>query len=292
MKIIKETETNAVEGTVLGQRVSAPETYSPYILVMVPRSENREAYGITNKTFKGYDTWYAYECSCLTDNGIPVQFGLQISYSAHSKYIVESKSLKLYLNSFNMERMGRTVEDAKREFITTVSNDLYGRLNLPKVKDYSLTLSVQELNVFQNLTESYDNLYDIVDTYNITCDKFNEAPEVLQENPGYQDISVYFNAFKSNCKITHAPDFATIFIKLVSSKGVDPASLIKYLTSFRDENHFHEECIETIYKRLNDYYQPKELMVRGNFCRRGGVDINPTRSSGVLIPSDSRTYFQ
>jgi 7-cyano-7-deazaguanine reductase len=293
VKITQETKTNKVEGTLLGQRVSAPEFYSPDILVMVPRSENREQYGITNDTFNGYDDWYAYECSCLTDYGIPVQFALQITYTSDSKYIVESKSLKLYLNSFNMERMGRTIELAKQNFIIKVLLDLQNRLGLPISKKFNNTIEVKELDVHTDLTHSYTNIYSIVDTYNVTCTEFNETPEVLKENPEYKTLQVYFDGYRSNCKITNQPDYATVFINISSNIGTDPSSLLKYLTSFRNESHFHEECCEAIFERLTYYYKPSKLLVRCNYTRRGGIDINPTRYSGSILPlGSSRTYFQ
>ena len=285
-KII-ETVTDRVEGTVLGQRISAPETYTPEILVRVPRSENRDSYGITTEHMAGEDTWYAYECSCLTNKGIPVYFGLVLSYSCLSEYIVESKSLKLYLNSFNMEKMGEEVWDSEQNYIGTVQKDLKALLG---VDVFAFKLEIAQ---FEDLEFMSINAMVSED---IECNEFEENPELLKVVESDGEYKTYsFQGFRSNCKITHAPDWSSVYIITKGNFEVSIDSLFKYLVSFRNENHFHEEAVEMIYNSLYNAFQPEYLWVRANFVRRGGLDINPTRYNKAdteHFPSISRTLYQ
>ncbi len=290
MKIIKETETDKVEGTLLGQRVSAPTTYTPEILVKVPRSENREQYNITNADFKGIDNWYCYECSALTATGAPIYFGMVISYPADSEYIVESKSLKLYLNSFNMERMAMTDPgNARCEFMDLVQADLTELLST-EVTVESFThedfvpgegFGYRCKVKLENIVEEFTPLESLVDysSIDIGSEEFQENWRLLEYSNRFADrkFKISFSGFRSNCKVTHQPDYATVFIEYAGDEGVDFESLMRYLTSFRNESHFHEECCEVIFKRLLTKFEPKLLWVRCNYTRRGGIDINPTR---------------
>lgn len=284
-QVTRETETDKVEGTLLGQRVAAPTTYTPEILVAIPRSENRGQYGINDKLFVGEDHWYAYECSTMTSQGVPVYFGMVIMVPSDSPFIVESKSLKLYLNSFNMERSRfPDTYNAKNDFIRTVEKDLRNLLDSPELRAHEFN-DYSQCGNFDDLTqnEGFVDLESIVDYSQLECVDFNETPELLQTSPlrEHKRLRVYFNGFRSNCKVTHQPDYATVFIDMHSQAGCDPASLVAYLTSFRNESHFHEECVEAIFKRLTDAFAPKDLFVRANYTRRGGIDINPSRYSIV-----------
>lgn len=286
--IEKEIETDRVEGTVLGQRVSAPITYTPDILVKVPREENRKDYGIHTGEMAGYDDWYAYECSTVTTNGVPVYFGLIIRYDATSKYIVESKSLKLYLNSFNMEPLSSTVLGATQEYVNRVQKDLS---TLLESNVYLMVFQNDE--PFEALT-GVDDLADIVDLDKLKITEYNESPDILEVYNTRTDVFWKFSGIRSNCKITNQPDWATAYIRIVGNKVPVPESLVKYLVSFRNESHFHEECCEMIFKRLLDVLQPDVLWVRLNYTRRGGIDINPTRFTKNVndTAARSRTVYQ
>lgn len=288
IKIEQEIVTDRVEGTLLGQRVSAPTTYTPEILVRVPREENRKDYGITTAEMAGYDDWYAYECSTVTTKGVPVYFGLIIRYAAQSEFIVESKSLKLYLNSFNMEPLSDTVQGAIKEYLKRVEEDLAHLL------ETTIQLVVfEEGSQFSTITDT-DDLAKIVDLDKIEITEYNESPDILQVYNTPTDVFWKFSGIRSNCKITNQPDWATTYIRIKGNKVPVPESLVKYLVSFRNESHFHEECCEMIYKRLFDLLQPEVLWVRLNYTRRGGIDINPTRFTTNVndtVPS-SRTVFQ
>lgn len=275
---------NKPEGKVLGKQVSYPKTYAPEILVAVPRYENRAHYHISESDlpFIGFDTWHAYEAGFLTQQGLPVSGLLKMVYPSNSPFLVESKSLKLYLNSFNHEALGDSRTNAIHAFLVKVEHDLSALLQT----NVALHFFEQETAETPFDFEGFSRLEDapFAENLQFTCNK--EAPEVLQistENKG--EIMVYSDLLRSNCKITNQPDWGSIFIHLKGNKPPDPASLLRYIVSFRNENHFHEEVCEMMYKRLNDYYAPSELMVACLYTRRGGIDICPVRcSSETLYP--------
>lgn len=271
--------TEQLAATHLGKKSLGSELYDKSLLVAVPRFENRQQYNIeeNNLPFVGYDIWDAYEVSFMTQNNIPCTYVLKIKYPANSPFIVESKSLKLYLNSFNMTPLKATINESKDFFIETVKRDLSDLLKTDVSLKLHDTFSPTECTMFQG----YKNIRDIIDLDTTTCTRFNEAPDELQfssDNDG-KDLKITFDAVRSNCKITHQPDFADIFIHIKSDKGIDISSLVKYIVSFRKENHFHEECVEMIYKRLLDKYTPDILMVAALYTRRGGIDICPIRAN-------------
>lgn len=244
--------------------------YSPDILVPIERSINREAYSITNDTFSGgYDIWHNYECSFLLDNGYPLTLVGKIKVPSDSKYFIESKSLKLYFFSFHLKRLGANASDAIRNFIQIVSNDLSEK-----------TESQVTFNVFNRITQDFDfgmyvDLEDSVDFEKGNFANFKESPDLL-ELGSTGEFKVVFKNFRSNCRVTHQPDFSNIFISI---KGNLPTkrSLLEYLVSFRNEYHFHEEVTEQIFKALIDKINPQSLVISNLFTRRGGLDICPVR---------------
>lgn len=262
--------------------------YDPSILAREPRQGNRKQYKIKDNDlpFVGFDTWHAYETSFLTDNGRPVNGVLKLRIPADSKYIVESKSIKLYLFSFNMEKLGPTKDAAIHEFLTRVSTDLdelLGTSTSGAFQDYAdSTSDVIPSDLFTKskmLTEYTDDLDTIV------FDKFNEDPAILQEGKT-KKFFITSDLVRSNCKITHQPDWGTVFIKFKGDTGIDMNSLAQYLVSFRGENHFHEEIVECLYIRLLEKFAPKELMVTALYTRRGGIDICPVRATSEdLFPT-------
>lgn len=271
--------TEQIASTHLGKKSIGSELYDKTLLVAVPREENRTAYSIDedNLPFVGYDVWDAYEVSFMTKKNIPVMYVLKIKYPCTSPYIVESKSLKLYLNSFNMTPLKDTIEESVRYFLDTVKRDLSEKLET----DVEVALHAKYTDKECDIFKGYTNLSELVDMDSIQCVQFNEAPEVLEYNSVFADteLKLTFDSLRSNCKITHQPDFGDLFLRIKTSKGVDPASLVKYFVSFRKEWHFHEECVEMIYKRLLDKYKPEELMVGALYTRRGGIDICPIRAN-------------
>jgi 7-cyano-7-deazaguanine reductase len=270
--------TETIAGTHLGKKSTGSELYDKSLLVAVPRSENRIAYGIEegNLPFVGYDIWNAYEVSFLTIHNVPVSGVLKIKYACNNPFIVESKSLKLYLNSFNMTPLRETAQDSLNFFMKTVQSDLEELLQTNVDLEWlqSFTDSDKMLSEFQPIQQVIGS-----DMEKIECESFNENPDLLQVEDQPSECAVAFDGMRSNCRITHQPDFGDIFIKWKAPKSISMQNLLKYIVSFRKENHFHEECVEMIYKRLWDKLQPSELVVTALYTRRGGIDINPIRAS-------------
>jgi 7-cyano-7-deazaguanine reductase len=277
-----ETPTDRIEGTVLGQRIAAPKTYSPDILVPVPRVENRTQYGITGEEFIGYDTWNMYEVSFLLDNGFPVTLVGKLIYRSNTPFIVESKSVKLYFNSFNMEKMGPTVTDAIERFEATVRSDIAEKVGADvddvEFRTFDFDDSLLARPPIDDI--GHMDLFLLIDAEKMQFTDYSENPDILEECDDTEPLLVYTNNIRSNCKITHQPDWAVIFIEMYpNGKNVTHESLAKYLVSLRDESHFHEEVCEMVYKRLWEKFQPEDLSVAMLYTRRGGISICPQRCS-------------
>ena len=272
----------------LGKTSEYKSQYDPSLLVREPRSNNRKHLNIDddNLPFIGYDTWNAYEISALTDNGLPVVGVAKIVYPASSKFIVESKSLKLYFNSFNMTKLGVTPDEVRDNIRSRSEKDLSKLLETPVFVNVNSNSEVL-LEFNTTFAEYHEGFITIEDEFeNELTGEFTvyqETPELLkfEEFPeGENVIRKYHSALlKSNCRVTSQPDWGDVYIVYKSSKDIDPVSLVKYIVSFRDECHFHEEICETIYKRLHDALQPELLHVMCLYARRGGIDINPQRAS-------------
>ena len=272
-------------GRVLGQKVSYSAQYDPSILVREPRKRNRDKYDIdeANLPFKGFDNWNCYEVSFLLDNGYPLSGIGRLVYPCHNPYLVESKSLKLYLNSFNMSRWGKTEAEAIQKVTDTIKKDLSTLLEVP----VDFQLFFQKGNEW-NPWVSFKPITDFFYAEELDITRFDEAPDVLEgrhcpDQIFFNNVSVPF--LRSNCKITHQPDWGTAYIHIGSDHIIDMASLAKYLISFRNENHFHEEVCEMIFQRLMQKFKPVQLFVGCCYTRRGGIDICPMRATHLsLIP--------
>lgn len=274
--------TNKIASEHLGKKSKGSEKYDSSLLVAVPRFENRQQYGIMNDNlpFKGFDVWHAYEFSALTLTGIPVTRVMKLKYNCESEFIIESKSLKLYLNSFNMTRIGDGIEDCLNQCKKMIEKDLSSLLKCAVEVNF-LVNDAKKVEIFEN----FQNIMDFVDDRTLIIDKFKEAPEVIKVELLNAKKAHYlkFDSLRSNCRVTHQPDFGDAFIYYNSSKHINESSLVKYLSSFRSEFHFHEECCEMIYKRLYDLLDSEDdLFVCALYTRRGGIDICPARwSKGV-----------
>ena len=270
-------KTDEIASKFLGKRVSGSENYDPSLLVAIPREENRKQYNLQNDKlpFCGWDIWHAYEFSAMTENGIPVTRLIKLKYSCNSEFLVESKSLKLYLNSFNMSRFGQNIEECLKICKSKIEKDLSEKLQT-EVRINFIDNKTQKVQIFQN----FQNIMQFVNEKDITVEKFKEAPEVLQtkENEETKEYYLTFDSLRSNCRVTHQPDFGDMFLYYKSKKNITEKSLVKYLSSFRSEYHFHEECCEMIFKRLLDILNKGDkLLVCALYTRRGGIDICPSR---------------
>lgn len=273
----------------LGKTSEYKSLYDASLLVREPRSNNRKHLNIQDDAlpFYGNDTWNAYEISALTNNGLPVTGIAKIVYPCSSKYIVESKSIKLYFNSFNMTKLDETAEEVRDAIAAHAARDLSQLLETDvQVKVYSNYEAICEETSIKDeyMLNEYETLEDVYDAGKVTV--YQETPELLAvfdvENVrGVKSKAYKYHSalLKSNCRVTSQPDWGDVLIHYKGSKTVTPESLLRYIISFRDECHFHEEICETIYKRLHDALQPDELSVICLYARRGGIDINPERVS-------------
>jgi 7-cyano-7-deazaguanine reductase len=269
--------------TALGKTSSTPEKYDASLLFRIPRSENRVHYGIENANlpFTGVDVWNCYEVSFLTANGLPVSRMMKLIYSCDSEYLVESKSLKLYLNSFNMERIGKTIPDSEKSVCELVKADL-SRLLETAVEVVLFTSESDEAIAFPDLkNKQLINLIPIETLETIEFSHYLETPELLKGNltDMIHEYAFQSDLLRSNCRVTNQPDWGDLFVRISTKYEIDLSTIVSYLVSFRKENHFHEEVVEMIYKRFYDIFKPEKLVVGAMYTRRGGIDINPIRAS-------------
>lgn len=284
-------KTNQIASKYLGKKTDGSVNYDPSLIVAIPRCENRTQYNIDSKNlpFEGWDVWHAYEFSALTRNGLPVTRVLKLKYNCESEFLVESKSLKLYLNSFNMSRFGSSANDCLAICKQKIEQDLSEKLKT-KVEANFLDNNTARTEIFSN----FKNITDFVDETDLEIKKFKEAPELLEieESATKQPYYLKFDSLRSNCRVTHQPDFGDAFIFYESSKHILESGLIKYLCSFRSEYHFHEECCEMIFKRLSDILDIEDkLFVCALYTRRGGIDICPARWSKNYRIEDAEKLF-
>ena len=272
-----------INDTLLGKTAATAEKYDPTLLFRIPRSENRVHYDLDddNLPFVGFDVWNCYEVSFLTDNGLPVSRVMKMVYAADSKYLVESKSLKLYLNSFNMDCCGKTIDDAEQRVRATVSQDLSGLLETQvQVSLFDSQAQVSKpFPGFEKADLALQVPLKLQESIQFT--RFNESPDLIRSVKTVEKHTYLFRTdmLRSNCRVTNQPDWGDLFVQLTTNYAVDLSSILEYLVSFRKENHFHEEVVEMIYKRFWDILQPETLMVAAMYTRRGGIDINPIRAS-------------
>ena len=270
----------AGDGTVVKPYVT-PDSVDPTLLVAVPRSLNRTGYGLedNNLPFIGMDAWNAYEFSTLLKNGFPVSGWLKFTYPSESPNIVESKSVKLYLNSFNMARLIETTDDVWI-IEDTISRDLSNATGAT-VETF---IRWGDIDTVKPITGDFISLEHYCNINEMSFDIYNESPDILKVVPSigrYERWRSY--SLRSNCRVTNQPDWGDVYVHIKGDNAVTPESLLQYIVSMRKENHFHEEICECIYKRLWDLLQPEELLVACLYTRRGGIDINPVRASDARV---------
>jgi len=264
------------------------DQYDPGLLVAIPRNLNREGYGIEEDKlpFVGSDVWNAYEVSAITLKGRPVVGMMKIVYSSSSPLHVESKSIKLYLNSFNMTRMGDTAVECISKFEERVVRDL----SICLKTEVEVKFFFNDLNFEGDFGRGYTNLDRVVDLDSVEFNVFkSDAKQLksLDEEVSDKVIKIQSNLLRSNCRVTNQPDFGDVYIHMEGVKEPDYASIAKYIVSHRQVSHFHEEIVEMVFTHLHKAYQPDKLMVCALYTRRGGLDINPIRATHQdMIPTE------
>jgi 7-cyano-7-deazaguanine reductase len=271
---------NILDNLELGKRSSYETLYNPKLLQPVPRSLNRDTLSFASPFF-GYDLWHMFELSCLNTKGKPLVFIGELFVPCNSTSLIESKSLKLYLNSFNQTKLS-----GKEEFTQRITDDLNKALNTNVL-----------VNLY-NLDEAPDsfkinNLEGInIDDLDVEIDSYDVNPQFLaQHNSSSIKETLTSNLLKSNCLITSQPDWGSISITYEGAPIVRE-SLLKYLISFRNHNEFHEHCVERIFTDLLNNLNIKTLTVKAFYTRRGGLDINPLRSTNEINYANFRLLRQ
>lgn len=288
---------------VLGESTHYPKHYHPESLFAIPRSLGRDDIKGNNPEFAieklafGVDWWHAFEVSWLNEQGVSQVALARFAIPADSANIVESKSLKLYLNSLNFSEFAS--QQAVEE---TIAKDLSACVGA------SVAVSLFQLSAINHESGL------LIDQPRGRCiDQALEGSSskiALTEHPNAsllgelltgskptggdaQTHQIYSNLLRSNCPVTDQPDWGTLAIEMSTTVPVDDAKLLKYVLSFRQHNGFHEQCVEQIFADLSDHFAPSKLMVRAWYTRRGGIDINPCRVSNLsLLPDPSRLVRQ
>jgi 7-cyano-7-deazaguanine reductase len=264
---------NKMAQSPLGKESTYHSQYQPDLLFPLVRKDKRDEIHVPNNLpFKGADIWNAYELSWLNKKGKPVVALGEFIFPCESPNHVESKSFKLYLNSFN-----NTKFNSFDEVVSTLVKDLS-----------AVTKSVVKVNIIP-VDQFADNkiikLEGInLDHLDIECDTYSVQPDFLKTEDNIVTEVVYSDLLKSNCLVTGQPDWASVQISYTGKK-IQHEGLLKYIVSFRNHNEFHEQCVERMFMDITERCAPQKLMVQARYTRRGGLDINPIRSS-----FDMKTY--
>lgn len=272
---------SALQGLSLGQQSAYISQYTPSLLQPVPRSLNRDDLGLRGELpFQGCDVWTLYELSWLNAKGKPVVAIGEVFVPATSTNLIESKSFKLYLNSFNQTRC-----DSLEAVQALLVQDLSGCAGAP-VSVTLFTLDQAPHQIAQLPGECIDSLDIEVDGY-----EFDET--LLQGAAGREIVeeTLHSHLLKSNCLVTSQPDWGSVVIHYRGPR-LDREKLLRYLISFRQHNEFHEQCIERIFTDLKHFCAPEQLTVHARYTRRGGLDINPFRSDWESVPANLRLIRQ
>lgn len=264
----------------LGKNVKYIDTYSPNLLDSVPRSLNRDKLALNqaNLPFFGEDLWTGYEFSWLNPKGKPQVALLTCQVPFDSPDIVESKSFKLYLNSFNQSRFASRLE------VESILNRDLSACAGKSVKAKVHQLSNQNFSLCALPGENIDDLDIDVSDYQVNA-------RLLTTRQGVTDATLNSHLLKSNCLVTGQPDWASIVIRYVGPTIIQ-SSLLQYLISYRQHNEFHEQCVERIFMDVLTECKPEKLTVYARFTRRGGLDINPFRSNFEPPVANLRTVRQ
>lgn len=252
----------------LGKAVEYETAYNPSLLQAVPRSLSRETLSLHNENlpFTGEDIWTGYELSWLNKKGKPQVAILECRVPVTSPSLIESKSFKLYLNSFNQTAF------ASPEEVEKVLHE-----DLSRCAGSHVSVSVVLPSSFSSLTMA-ELAGEVIDDLDITVDRYTPDSSLLCVGSELVEETLVSHLLKSNCLITSQPDWASIQIRYAGPK-IDHASLLKYLIAFRQHNEFHEQCVERIFCDINRLCSPEKLTVFARYTRRGGLDINPFRSN-------------
>ena len=276
-------QDNSLKSLKLGQKTEYASQYDRTLLQPVPRALNRDGLGITqNQPFTiGADIWTAYEISWLNEKGLPQVAIADVYLDYQSQNLIESKSFKLYLNSFNQSKFAdfnAVQQTMQRDLSECAQGDVKVRLNPVAVYDS------QKIDHLQG--DCIDQQDIEITSYEFNADWLKDcvSDEIVEEK-------LVSHLLKSNCLITNQPDWGTLHIHYIGKK-INHEKLLRYVVSFRQHNEFHEQCVERIFCDLMHYAKPEKLTVYARYTRRGGLDINPFRSNFENLPKNLRLARQ
>jgi 7-cyano-7-deazaguanine reductase len=270
---------NTPEQSTLGKASAYADQYDASLLFPIPRSEKRSEIGLNSTLpFMGADLWTAFELSWLNARGKPHIAIAQIIIPCESPCIVESKSVKLYFNSFNNTRFAGSkhgADEVREAIALDIGAAVFGT---PRgERRVGVRIISQEAFHDEKVRELDGVLLDRLD---VECTHYTPAPQLLSSAVDEQPVSevLVSHLLKSNCLVTGQPDWGSVQIEY-SGPQIDQNGLLQYIVSFRNHNEFHEQCVERIYMDIWQHCKPIKLAVYARYTRRGGVDINPFRTS-------------
>lgn len=269
-----------LEGAPLGREVRSTNSYDPSLLFPISRAANRESLGPV-PSWVGADVWNAYEMSWLNSRGKPVVAIGRFTVPQDSPNLIESKSFKLYLNSYNDERFADWSEVEKRLHV-----------DLSAAAGADVTVDLMQLSQAEGeALAALDGL--CLDDLDVQIDAYTPAPQLLCCAAGAARVTetLTSNLLKSNCPVTGQPDWGSVQIRYTGPQ-IDRDGLLKYIISLRQHDEFHEHCVEQMYCDILKACQPEFLMVYARYTRRGGLDINPWRASEPIAVPQQRTARQ
>ncbi|MEG9304002.1 NADPH-dependent 7-cyano-7-deazaguanine reductase QueF [Psychrobacter celer] len=288
----------SIHGILGEQTTDYPTQYSPETLYPIARSLGRDAIGWQDdKLAVGVDWWQAFEMSWLNKQGVSQVAIARFGIPASSPFIVESKSLKLYLNSINFTEFA-----SWDEVQALIAKDLSACVQAQvTVELFRLDDETSGLHIAQPDGVCIDDAL-VNSSEKVTLCAHPDASLLRDEaeargesviSDSTQPYRFYSNLLRSNCPVTNQPDWGTLAVSITTEQPIHTANMLRYILSFRQHNGFHEQCVEQIFADLSQHYQPRALMVRAWYTRRGGIDINPCRVSDMsLLPTPSRLIRQ
>lgn len=273
----------AAEHSPLGKSSEYIATYTPSLLFPIPRAAKWAELGLTAETlpYQGVDFWNCYELSWLLPSGKPVVAIGEFSIPADSANIIESKSFKLYLNSLN-----QTAFASEAELIATLQKDLSAAAGKPVGVRVRSLKDIEAEGIVAVPGVCVDDLDVSISSYD------RPQPELLRcDESRLVDDALHSHLLKSNCPVTSQPDWGSVAVEYRGA-ALDHASFLAYIVSFRQHSDFHEQCVERIFMDLKRLLKPEKLTVYARYVRRGGLDINPYRSTETLTLENGRLARQ
>jgi 7-cyano-7-deazaguanine reductase len=260
----------------LGRHSQQPAQYAPEVLHGIPRADSRTALGLRGPLpFSGADLWTGYELSWLAPSGMPQVGVLRIEIPCETPALIESKSLKLYLNSLNQEPF------ASAEAVARVISDDLSECAGAQTGSAILTLADSRRAGLSELPgASIDDIDAEIESYEVDPDLLRIGEERAEE-------TLRSDLLRSLCPVTGQPDWASLMVRY-SGPRIEPASLLRYVVSFRQHQDFHEACVERIFRDVQEHCETETLSVWALYSRRGGLDISPFRSDFESVPEPLR----